>query len=86
MLDSNKYNSVHDFLKDTDFIIYVLDDDKTYDKYWHDYITKHPESSIFFEQAKKILLHLDNFKFLPKDDKLELKQRILKDISNSMIK
>lgn len=81
MSDIKKYSSVHDFLKDTDFIKYVLDDDKTYDKYWCNYIREHPEQRIFFEQAKKILLHLDNLRLLSKDDKQQLKQRILKDIS-----
>lgn len=81
MRESNIYSSAQEFLKDTYFLKYVLDEDKTYYKYWQDYLNEHPESYTSFEEAKNILLHLGDFKFLSENDKEQLKRNILNDIS-----
>ncbi len=73
-----KYKSIADFLKDTYFIKSILDENSEYTKYWENYIKSHVEVLAIFNQAKEILLHIDDSSVISEEERRILKQRIAK--------
>ena len=71
------YSKVEDFLKDDDFIKYVLDDAPESAFHWDKLLKEHAELLKVFEEAKNVLLVSDNMKqAMLEYEKSELKQRI----------
>lgn len=77
-VDTKKvYSKVEDFLKDDDFIKYVLDDAPEMAFHWDKLLKGHAELLKVFEEAKNVLLVSDNMKqAMLEYEKSELKQRI----------
>lgn len=77
-VDTKKmYSKVEDFLKDDDFIKYVLDDAPESAFHWDKLLKEHAELLKVFEEAKNVLLVSDNMKqAMLEYEKSELKQRI----------
>jgi hypothetical protein len=77
-VDTKKvYSKVEDFLKDDDFIKYVLDDAPEMAFHWDKLLKEHAELLKVFEEAKNVLLVSDNMKqAMLEYEKSELKQRI----------
>lgn len=71
------YNKVEDFLKDDQFIKYVLNEAPESALYWKEILGEHSELLKVFEEAKFILLAPEDVKIdLESSEKDELKQRI----------
>lgn len=77
-MDTNKvYNKVEDFLKDDDFIRYVLDAAPETALYWERLLQGHAELLKVFKEAESVLLGSgDNTEVMSSMEESELKQRI----------
>lgn len=63
-VDTKKvYSKVEDFLKDDDFIKYVLDDAPESAFHWDKLLKEHAELLKVFEEAKNILLYLSHIQY-----------------------
>ena len=69
------YSKVEDFLKDDDFIKYVLDDAPETASRWSKLLKEHAELLEVFEEAGKILMASEE-EVITSIEKWELKQRI----------
>ncbi|MCD7926723.1 hypothetical protein [Bacteroidaceae bacterium] len=71
------YNRVEDFLKDDDFIKYVLDAAPETASHWEELLEEHTEQLKVFEEAKMVLLASENMEYMMSpSEQGELKQRI----------
>lgn len=77
-VDTKKvYSKVEDFLKDDDFIKYVLDDAPEMAFYWDKLLKEHAELLKVFEEAKDALLASDETaEVMTLSEERKLKQRI----------
>jgi hypothetical protein len=70
------YTKVEQFLRDDDFIRYVMDCLPDKDSYWASYLTATPQVRAAYLKAYDILLHLDDCDLLTPEQTQRLKQRI----------
>jgi hypothetical protein len=70
------YTTVEQFLRDDDFIRYVLDCVPDGDSYWASYLSAAPQVRSAYLKAYDILVHLDNCDLLTPEQAQQLKQRI----------
>ena len=70
------YTKVEQFLRDDDFIRYVLDCIPDSDSYWAAYLTAAPHVRSAYLKAYDILMHLDDCELLTPEQAHQLKQRV----------
>lgn len=71
------YSKVEDFLKDDNFIKYVLNDAPEMAAHWSSLLQEHAELLKAFEEAKKVLLAVEGaMEVMTPSEEKELKQRI----------
>lgn len=70
------YTKVEQFLRDDDFIRYVMDSLPDKDSYWASYLSEAPEIRTAYLKAYDILIHLDDCDLLTPEQAERLKQRI----------
>ena len=70
------YTKVEQFLRDDDFIRYVMDCTADKDSYWASYLTAAPPIRSAYLKAYDILIHLDDCELLTPDQAQRLKLRI----------
>ena len=70
------YTRVEQFLRDDDFIRYVMDCLPDKDSYWTSYLSAAPQIRSAYLKAYDILLHLDECDLLTPEQTERLKQRI----------
>ncbi|RHC25866.1 hypothetical protein DW857_01725 [Phocaeicola vulgatus] len=77
-VDTKKmYSKVEDFLKDDDFIKYVLDDAPEMAFHWDKLLKEHAELLKVFEEAKNVLLVSDEtMEVMTLSEERKLKHRI----------
>ncbi len=71
------YTKVDDFLRDDDFIRYVLDACTEKASYWESYLNAAPQIRTAYLQAYHILTHLDHCDLLSSEEIARLKERIM---------
>lgn len=74
------YTKVEQFLRDDEFICYVLDCAPDRDSYWASYLSAAPPVRSAYLKAYDILMHLDDCDLLTPEQAAQLKQRILNTI------
>ena len=74
------YTKVEQFLRDDDFIRYVLDSTPDKDSYWVSYLSAAPQIKAAYQKAYDILLHLDDCELLTPEQTQVLKQRIFRSL------
>ena len=72
------YTKVEQFLRDDDFIRYVMDSCPDKDSYWVSYLSAAPSIRSAYLKAYDILLHLDVYDTLTPEETRYLKERIFK--------
>jgi len=78
------FNSLEDFLTDDDYIRFVFEQSPLLVERWNGYLKNdHPELNHLAEEARQILLNGLNMPNLQPDENKELKERIIKTISES---
>jgi hypothetical protein len=70
------YTKVDDFLRDDDFIRYVVDACTENESYWTSYLKAAPQIRMAYEKACYILNHLDDDQLLSPEETERLKLRI----------
>jgi hypothetical protein len=70
------YTKVEQFLRDDDFIRYVMDCAPDKESYWASYLSAAPQIRGAYLKAYDILLHLDDCELLTPEQTERLKQRI----------
>ncbi len=70
------YTTVEQFLRDDDFIRYVMDCMPDKDSYWASYLSASPQIRTAYLKAYDILVHLDDSNQLTSEQTERLKQRI----------
>lgn len=70
------YTRVDQFLRDDDFIRYVMDCAPDHDSHWTSYLTAAPPVRSAYLKAYDILLHLDDCDLLTPEEVERLKCRI----------
>lgn len=70
------YTKVEQFLRDDDFIRYVLDCATDGDSHWASYLTATPPVRKAYLKAYDILIHLDDCELLTPEQAQQLRQRI----------
>jgi len=76
-LKQTTYTKVDEFLRDDDFIRYVLDACTEKAAYWESYLNAAPNIRTAYLKAYHILNHLDNCDLLSKEEIARLKERII---------
>lgn len=77
------FNSVEDFLTDDDYIRFVFEQSPLLVKRWDEYLKNdHPELIHLAEEARQILLDGLDMPNLQPDENNELKERIMKTVSD----
>jgi hypothetical protein len=71
------YTKVDDFLRDDDFIRYVIDSCSEKESYWASYLQAAPHIRSAYLKACHILNHLDDCEILSPEEVECLKQRII---------
>ncbi len=71
-----QYTTVDQFLRDEDFIRYVLDSCPDRESRWVAYLSAAPQIRAVYLKAYDILTHLDDCDLLTPEQAQELKQRI----------
>ena len=86
-VDTKKmYSKVEDFLKDDDFIKYVLDDAPESAFHWDKLLKEHAELLKVFEEAKNVLLVSDEaMEVMTLSEERKLKHRIFTTSSNPQL-
>jgi hypothetical protein len=74
------YTKVEQFLRDDDFIRYILDSSPDKDSHWVSYQTAAPQIRAAYLKACDILLHLDDCELLTPEQTQALKQRIFRSL------
>ncbi|MBR1547581.1 MAG: hypothetical protein IJ637_02500 [Prevotella sp.] len=70
------YTTVEQFLRDDDFIRYVMDCASDKDSYWASYLSAAPQIRSAYLKAYDILLHLDDCSLLSPEEVACLKRRV----------
>ena len=70
------YTKVEQFLRDDEFIRYVMDCEPDKESYWASYLTAVPEIRTAYLKAYDIL-HLDDCDLLTPEETATLKQRVM---------
>jgi hypothetical protein len=70
------YTKVEQFLRDDDFIRYVMDCVPDKESYWASYLSASPQIRSAYLKAYDILIHLDDCDLLTPEQTERLKQRI----------
>ena len=70
------YTKVEQFLRDDDFIRYVMDCVPDKESYWASYLSASPQIRSAYLKAYDILVHLDDCDLLTPEQTERLKQRI----------
>ncbi len=70
------YTKVEEFLRDDDFIRYVMDASSEKESYWTSYLSAAPQVRVAYLKARNILTHLDDCELLSPEEVRTLKQRI----------
>lgn len=85
-VDTKKmYSKVEDFLKDDDFIKYVLDDAPEMAFHWDKLLKEHAELLKVFEEAKNVLLVSDEaMEVMTLSEERKLKHRIFTGQRNNL--
>ena len=71
------YTKVDDFLRDDDFIRYVIDACSEKESYWASYLKAAPQIRSAYLKAYDILMHLDDCDLLTPEQAESLKRRVL---------
>ena len=71
------YTKVEQFLRDDEFIRYVMDCEPDKESYWASYLTAAPEIRTAYLKAYDILMHLDDCDLLTPEQAATLKQRVM---------
>jgi len=71
------YTKVDEFLRDDDFIRYVMDACTDHDSYWASYMHAAPQIRSAYLKAYDILTHLDDCNLLSPEQVAHLRQRIM---------
>lgn len=71
------YTKVEQFLRDDDFIRYVMDCTTDNNSYWASYLSAAPQIRAAYLKAYDILTHLDDCDLLSPEQVACLKQRIM---------
>jgi len=71
------YTKVDEFLRDDDFIRYIIDACTDKESYWTSYLSAAPEIRSAYLKACYILNHLDDCELLSPDEVRQLKHRIM---------
>ncbi len=79
-LKQTSYTKVDEFLRDDDFIRYVLDACTDKASYWESYLNAAPNIRTAYLKAYHILNHLDSCDFLSNEEMTRLKQRIMRSV------
>ena len=74
------YTKVEQFLRDDDFIRYVLDATPDKESYWASYLSAAPQIRAVYLKAYDILQHLDDCDLLTPEQAEALKQRIFQSL------
>lgn len=74
------YTKVEQFLRDDDFIRYVLDSTPDKETYWTSYLSAAPQIRAAYLKAYDILQHLDDCDLLTPEQTQILKQRIFQSL------
>ena len=74
------YTTVEQFLRDDDFIRYVMDCVPDTESYWATYLSAAPRVRSAYLKAYDILLHLDDCDLLTPEQTQALKQRIFRSL------
>ncbi|MBR1688809.1 MAG: hypothetical protein IJ710_09855 [Prevotella sp.] len=77
------YTTIDEFLRDDDFIRYVMDCQPDGDSYWASYLTAAPRIRSAYLKAYDILLHLDDCDLLSPAEAEALKRRIFRSIKSA---
>ena len=72
------YTKVEQFLRDDDFIRYVMDCSPEDDSYWASYLSAAPHVRSAYLKAYDILVHLDDCQLLTPEQAEALKKRVFK--------
>ncbi len=78
------YTNVEQFLRDDDFIRYVMDCLPDKDSYWASYLSAAPKIRTAYLKAYDILMHLDDCDCLTPEQTERLKQRIFLSVSGKV--
>ncbi len=78
------YTRVEQFLRDDDFIRYVMDCLPDKDSYWASYLSAAPKIRTAYLKAYDILMHLDDCDYLTPEQTERLKQRILSSVRGTV--
>lgn len=78
------YTKVNDFLRDDDFIRYVLDACTDKESYWASYLNAAPKIRSAYLKAYHILTHLDDCDLLSPEEVACLKERISHSLHNTV--
>ena len=70
------YTTVEQFLRDDDFIRYVLDSAPEKESFWASYLSAAPQIRAAYQKAYDILMHIDDCDQLTPEQARLLKQRI----------
>ena len=74
------YTKVEQFLRDDDFIRYVMDCLPDKDSYWTSYLSAAPPVRAAYLKAYDILMHLDDCELLTPEQAELLKQRVFRSL------
>ncbi len=78
------YTKVEQFLRDDDFIRYVMDCVPDKDSYWTSYLSAAPQIRSAYLKAYDILMHLDDTNLLTPEQTESLKRRIFNSLHFSV--
>ena len=81
-MKQNIYTHVDEFLRDDDFIRYVMDACPDKESYWASYLHAAPDIRMAYLKAYDILNHLDDCSLLSPEEVNCLKQRIMHSIQH----
>lgn len=76
------YTKVEQFLRDDDFIRYVMDCVPDKESYWASYLSAAPQIRSAYLKAYDILMHLDECELLTAEQTERLRQRIFNTLRN----
>lgn len=77
------YTTVEQFLRDDDFIRYVMDCVPDRESYWTTYLSAAPQIRAAYLKACDILQHLDDCDLLTPEETEALKQRIFQSLRSA---
>ena len=78
------YTTVEQFLRDDDFICYVMDCIPDKESYWTSYLSAAPQIRSAYLKAYDILMHLDDCDLLSPEEAENLKRRVFNSLRVSV--